>query len=101
MQLITSGIVQPGEVAPFAVAPVRVAAYGPAHVSVCADFVPAGSTVRLAVADGDGKHQITEDLPLKTGRTYGFEIAAGPLKAGSIHNKSTVPVVVLVEHFLA
>ena len=101
VQLITSEIIQPGEVAPFAVAPVRVAAYGPAHVSVCADFVPAGQTVRLAVADGDGKHQVIEALPLKSGRTYGFEIAAGGSKAGSIHNRSTVPVVVLVEHFLA
>lgn len=101
VQLITSDVIPPGGTAPFAVAPVRVAAYGPAHVSVCADFVPAGATVRLAVADGDGRHQIVEDLPLRTGRTYGFEIAAGALKAGSIHNKSPVPVVVLVEHFLA
>ena len=100
VQLITSDTIKPGETGVFAVAPVQVNAYGPAHVSVCADFVPAGSTVRLAVADGDGKHQVVEALPLRSGRTYGFEIAAGASKAGSLHNNSKVPVVVLVEHFL-
>ncbi len=107
MQLVSSGVIPPdGKLHPFSVAPVNFGAYGNCFVRVSAasfsriDGDPT-QTVRISVGSNAEGWQTIERLQLQNGSVTAFKVAPGSSKGGNIVNNSTVPVTVLVEHYLA
>lgn len=105
VQLITSDEIPPdGKLHPFVVAPVNAGAYGDCYVSVAASAwakEDLAGGVRVSVGSDAEGWQIAENVKLTNGRVNVFKVNPGGSRVGNIVNGSKVPVVVLVEHFLA